>query len=97
METAKGVFWVAMRVRQCGRAAQRASRVAYFGKAEEEWRDLRSASTSFSPAVLVASRLALFSLFRSFRAPPLFRSLIFMLIRLGFLPSLLSSFFPPLF
>ncbi len=44
------------------------SRFAYFGKAEEEWKDLSSASTPFRPSDLLASRLALFSLFRSFLA-----------------------------
>jgi hypothetical protein len=44
------------------------ARHAYFGKAEEEWRDLSSASTPFRPSDLLASRLALFSLFCSFLA-----------------------------
>lgn len=44
------------------------SRDAYFGKADEEWIDLSSASTPFRPSDLPASRFALFSLFRSFLA-----------------------------
>lgn len=52
--------------KQCG-VATRAKPVAYFGKPEEEWNDL-SASTPFRPSDLLASRLALFSFFRSFLA-----------------------------
>jgi len=47
------------------RSANRPSRFTYFGKADGEGRDLSSASTPFSPADLLASRLALF---RSFLA-----------------------------
>jgi len=50
------------------KSANGPSRFAYFGKAEEEWRDLSSASTPFRPSDLLASRLTLFSLFRSFLA-----------------------------
>ncbi len=52
--------------REC-QSANGPSRVTYFGKAEEG-RDLSSASTPFRPSDLLVSRLALFSLFRSFRA-----------------------------
>lgn len=69
VRTVNGVFSTSLRVVLPVIERQRAKPVfAYFGKAEEEWRDLSSASTPFRPSDLLASRLALFSLFRSFLA-----------------------------
>ena len=50
------------------RAPTGPGRFTYFGKADEEWRDLSSASTPFSPADLPASRVSRLALFRSFLA-----------------------------